>query len=105
MEGGSKIKEITDKFKARDDCIKEIIRTEKEEAWSKRRKRIIYESLAKTRSLNPPKQNNITNYFTPEVPKDEPTKVESFMEEENQEDSGKRTYSRVDQHYKRNKIK
>ena len=89
MEGGNKTKERTDKFKERDDYIKEIIRTEKEEAWSKRRKRIIYERLAKTRSLNPPKQNNITNYFAPEVPKDEPIMVESFLEEENQEDSVK----------------
>ena len=31
--------------------------------------------------------------------------VESFLEEEIQEDSSKKTYARVDQHYKRNKIK
>ena len=97
MEGGNKTKERTDKFKERDDYIKEIIRTEKEEAWSKRRKRIIDERLAKTRSFYPPKQNNITNYFAPEVPKDEPIMVESFLEEEIQEDSGKKTYARVDQ--------
>ena len=103
MEVGNKTKERT--VKERDDYIKEIIRTEKEEAWSKRRKRIIYERLAKTRFLNPIKQNNITNYFAPEVPKDEPIMVESFLEEEIQEDSGKKTYVRVDQHYKRNKIK
>jgi len=35
------------------------------------------------------KQNNITNYFAPEVPKDKPIMVESFLEEENQEDSVK----------------
>ena len=105
MEGGNKTKERTEKIKERDDCFKETIRTEKEESWSKRRKRIIFERLAKSRSLNPPKQNNIINYFAPEVPKDEPIMVESFMEEENREDSGKKTYARVDQHYKRNKIK
>ena len=69
MEGGNKTKERTDKFKERDDYIKEIIRTEKEEALSN--------------------QNNITNYFAPEVPKDKPIMVESFLEEENQEDSVK----------------
>ena len=69
MEVGNKTKERTDKFKDRDDYIKEIIRTEKEEALSN--------------------QNNITNYFAPEVPKDKPIMVESFLEEENQEDSVK----------------
>ncbi len=93
MEGGKKIKERCDKPKERAENWKEIIRTEKEESWSKRRKRIIFERLAKSRSLNPPKQNNIINYFAPEVPKDEPIMVESFMEEENQEDSGKKTYA------------
>ena len=105
MEGGNKTKERFDKSKERDEYWKEIIRTEKEESWTKRRKRIIFERLAKSRSISPPKQNNITNYFAPEVPKDEPIMVESFMEEENQEDSGKKTYARVDQHYKRTKIK
>ena len=43
MEGGNKIKERTEKIKVRDDCLKETIRAEKEETWSKRRKRIIFE--------------------------------------------------------------
>ena len=42
MEGGNKTNEKTDKIKERDDCLKETIRTEKEEGWSKRRKRIIF---------------------------------------------------------------
>ena len=45
MEGGNNTREITDKIKERDDCLKETIRTEKEEGWSKRRKRIIFERL------------------------------------------------------------
>ncbi len=47
MEGWNKIKERTEKIKERDDCLKETIRTEKEERWSKRRKRTIFERLAK----------------------------------------------------------
>ena len=41
----------------------------------------------------------------PEDPEDEPIEVESLKDEENQEDSGKKTYPRVDQHYKKSKRK
>ena len=105
MEGGNNMKKRLDKFNERDDHIKEINRKEKEESWSKRRRKMIMDKIGIKRSLFPPKQNNITNYFAPEVPKDEPIMVESCMEEENQEGSGKKTYARVDQHYKRYKTK
>ena len=90
MEGGNNMKKRLDKFNERDDHIKEINRKEKEESWSKRRRKMIMDKIGIKRSLFPPKQNNITNYFAPEVPKDEPIMVESYMEEENQEGSGKK---------------
>ena len=105
MEGGNNMKKRLDKFNERDDHIKEINRKEKEESWSKRRRKMIMDRIGIKRSLFPPKQNNITNYFAPEVPKDEPIMVESCREEENQEGSGKKAYARVDQHYKRYKTK
>ena len=66
---------------------------------------MIRERLAIKRSLLQPKKNNIKNYFLPEIPKDEKIMVESFMDEEIQEASGKKTYSRVDHHYIKTKIR
>jgi len=105
MEGGNNLKEKSAIAIERDDYYRESLRTDREESWTKRRRRMINERIAISRSLIPPKQNKITNYFAPEDPEDEPIEVESLKDEENQEDSGKKTYPRVDQHYKKSKRK
>ena len=105
MEGGNNLKEKSAIAIERDDYYRESLRTDREESWTKRRRRMINERIAISRSLIPPKQNKITNYFAPEDPEDEPIEVESLKDEENQEDSGKKTYPRVDQHYKKAKRK
>ena len=105
MEGGNNLKEKSAIAIERDDYYRESLRTDREESWTKRRRRMINERIAISRSLIPPKQNKITNYFAPEDPEDEPIEVESLKDEENQEDSCKKTYPRVDQHYKKTKRK
>ena len=59
MDGGNNLKEKSAIAIERDDYYRESLRTDREESWTKRRRRMINERIAISRSLIPPKQNKI----------------------------------------------
>ena len=84
---------------------KERIRRIRNEDWSKRRKKMIFDRLAKTRLSRQPKQDTISKYLNPEVLMNGQMESQDIqMEEEiNQEVTVEKGYARVDQHYKNTK--
>lgn len=84
---------------------KDRIRRTREEDWSKRRKKIIFERLAKIRFSRQPKQDTINKCLNQEVlMNDQMESPDIQMEEEIlQELTVEKGYARVDQHFKKTK--
>ena len=84
---------------------KDRIRRIREEDWSKRRKKMIFERLAKTRFSKQPKQDTINKYLNQEVLMNDQMESQDIQMEEEilQEVTVEKGYARVDQHYKKTK--
>ena len=104
MEGlnNSKIEKL---FQMEDlESLAERDHREKEEKFYRDRKKMIFNKLGEKRHLQiQSKQNTIQMYFAPEVPED--MQMDIQKEEDFYEVPGKKTYARVDQHFKKKEIR